>query len=218
MMIYLNQQQEVIIMTQTHSTSQSSFNEALCALRRGKAVIFPTDTLFGLGVSIQHAFSPDILYSIKLREKRKPIAWLVSGIDALDTYGKDVPSYVDALIDAFWPGALTVIVKANDKVPATFRSDRGSIGMRMPANTCALDLISALGYPIATTSANISGEENVCLFDDLDSRVLSYVDAAINDNEKKSGIASTIIDCTSENGPVLLREGVITAADIQKVL
>lgn len=231
-------------MTQTHSASQSnygkalhddalhgevlhddisysealhddaSYSEALHALRSGKAIVFPTDTLFGLGVSVQHATSPEVLYCIKHREKRKPIAWLVDSADALDTYGIHIPSYAKKLAQSFWPGALTIIVKASEAVPEAFRSEQGTIGMRMPANVCALELIAQLGCPIATTSANISGGKNVLSFSDLDPRVLSRVAAAISDEEEKSGVASTIVDCTLEDGPLLLREGAITAKDI----
>lgn len=217
-MVYPKQQQEVIPMIQTQPTSQFTFNDALRALQRGEAIVFPTDTLFGLGVSVQHAASPEVLYQIKHREKRKPIAWLVENIDALDAYGSDIPSYAYTLARAFWPGALTIIVRANNAVPKAFQSQEGTIGIRMPNSKAALDLISALGCPIATTSANVSGGENVLSFADLDPHVLSQVSAAINDNEEKSGIASTIIDCTSKNHPTILREGAITPADIRALM
>ena len=79
-------------MTQTHFASTSI--QALHALRRGEAIVFPTDTLFGLGVSVCHASSPEVLYEIKHREKGKPIAWLVSSVNALDTYGKMIQANV----------------------------------------------------------------------------------------------------------------------------
>ena len=72
--------------------------EALEALKNGQPIVFPTDTLFGLGVSVLHAPNPDILYAIKHREKKKPIAWLVGGIEDLERYGKMVPDFVLA-----WP-------------------------------------------------------------------------------------------------------------------
>lgn len=203
-------------MNQTHSTSHhSTAQEALRALRQGEPVIFPTDTLFGLGVSIEHAQSPDILYQIKRREKRKPIAWLIASMEDLDTYGKVIPAYAYTLARTFWPGPLTIIVRASDKVPPAFRSEMGTIGLRMPANETAHGIISALGCPIATTSANVSGNKNVLSFDELDPEVLRQVSAAVDDEETKSGIASTIVDCSSGDHPVLLREGAITVADIQ---
>lgn len=198
-------------MIQTHSTSQ----EALRALKRGEPVVFPTDTLFGLGVSVEHAETPDALYRIKQREKRKPIAWLVASVEDLERYGKLIPPYALALARTFWPGPLTVIVRANEKVPAAFRSEQNTIGMRMPANATARALIEELGCPIATTSANISGARNALSFEDLDDAVLKQVSAALCDNEPKSGTASTIVDCSASDHPVLLRKGAITIADIR---
>lgn len=199
---------------QMPNVSQTS-QGALCALENGQPIVFPTDTLFGLGVSVLHAPSPEILYAIKHREKRKPIAWLVGGIDDLQRYGKVVPDFAFALARTFWPGPLTIIVKASNEVPEAFRSAEGTIGLRMPANETAHALISQLGCPIATTSANLSGQKNTIAFDEIDPAIFAAVGAAVSDNEPKSGIASTIVDCVSGDHPVLVREGAITIADIR---
>ena len=92
------------------SNGAHTHEEALEALKNGQPIVFPTDTLFGLGVSVLHAPSPDILYAIKHREKKKPIAWLVGGIEDLERYGKMVPDFAFALARTFWPGPLTIIV------------------------------------------------------------------------------------------------------------
>lgn len=197
-------------MTQTHSPSTLALQALMC----GEAVIFPTDTVFGLGVSVQHAPSPEILYQIKQRSEHKPIAWLVDSISALDTYGKDIPSSAYVLAKTFWPGPLTIIVKANEKVANAFLSERGTVGMRMPGGEIATDLIARLGCPIATTSANISGHANACSFDELEPEILSKVAVALSDGEVKRGIASTVVDCSLGERPVLLREGTITESDI----
>lgn len=162
--------------------------EALEALKSGQPIVFPTDTLFGLGVSVLHAPSPDILYAIKHREKKKPIAWLVGGVEDLERYGKMVPDFAFALARTFWPGPLTIIVKASDEVPATFCSEEGTIGLRMPANETARALIRELGCPLATTSANISGQKNTIAFNEIDSAIFAAVGAALSDEEPKSGI------------------------------
>ncbi len=210
-------------MTKTHSPSAKATTEALQeqalqALLRGEAVIFPTDTLFGIGVSVCHAQSPECLYRIKKRDERKPIAWLVNNPDALDEYGKDIPPYAYALVRAYWPGPLTLIVRANEKVPRTFQSESGSVGMRMPASDVACNLIAQIGCPLATTSANISGHANACSFEDLEPEILAQVPVALSDGEVKQGIASTVIDCTQGDTPIVLREGVIFQTDIAAVV
>ncbi len=190
------------------------FQEALKALKQGQPIIFPTDTLYGLGISVAHAQSPEILYTLKKRSQKKPVAWLVGAKDDLTKYGKVVPEFALTLARTFWPGPLTIIVKVSDEVPEAFRSTEGTIGMRMPKNPHALELIEHLGCPIATTSANISGQKPSKAFAEIAPELLDQVGFAFNDDEVKSGIASTIVDCTGEH-PVMVREGAITVGDIQ---
>ena len=94
--------------------------EALEALKNGQPIVFPTDTLFGLGVSVLHAPSPDILYAIKHREKKKPIAWLVGGIEDLERYGKMVPDFAFALARTLsFCGRAEIISATSGSVPST---------------------------------------------------------------------------------------------------
>ena len=128
-----------------------TLEDAALALADGRPCIFPTDTVYGVGVAVCAASGPDILFDVKQRDARKPIAWLVGSIDDLQRYGKNLPSAVCQLVQRFWPGALTVIVEASDIVPASYRSESGTIGLRMPANETTLALIRRVGRPLATT-------------------------------------------------------------------
>lgn len=145
-----------------------SKEEAVRALAAGDAVVFPTDTVFGLGISVDAAAGPQLLYELKHRDAGKPVAWLVEGPEALDVYGRDVPAYARRLAETFWPGALTLVVRASDAVPAAFQSPAGTIGLRMPASEAALGLIHAVGCPLAVTSANLSGAPDTARIEDLD--------------------------------------------------
>lgn len=193
-----------------------TIDEAAAALKRGEPIIFPTETVYGLGVAVNAAESPHVLYDIKERTQQKPIAWLIADQDDLARYGKVVPDLAFALARTFWPGALTLIVKASEHVPEAFRSEEGTIGLRMPNNQTALELIRAVGSPVATTSANRSGLKPQHSFEALDPHIVERVSAVLTDShdELKSGVASTILDCTEEH-PVVIREGAITIADIQ---
>lgn len=135
-----------------------TLEEAARALKAGEPVIMPTDTVCGLGLSVLAAESPAELFRLKGRPSGKPVAWLVGGVRALDEYGKDVPPYVRALAERFWPGALTLVVNASEAVPLLFQSDASTIGLRMPASPDVLALIEASGGPLAVTSANRSGD------------------------------------------------------------
>ena len=189
---------------------------AVALLRAGQAVVFPTDTVYGVGVSVRDAPSPEAIYAAKERSHRKPVAWLVGGVEALDVYGKIVPEDVKSLARTFWPGALTIVVVASDAVPAAFRSAQNTIGLRMPHNPTALGLIEALGCPIATSSANLAGNKPVCAAADLDAAFLAKVAGTLVDetDEGKSGVASTVVDCSTGH-PVILREGAVSLDDIK---
>lgn len=185
------------------------------ALADGRPCIFPTDTVYGVGVAVCAASGPDILFDVKQRDAGKPIAWLVGSIDDLQRYGKNLPSAVCQLVQRFWPGALTVIVEASDSVPVSYRSESGTIGLRMPANETTLALIRRAGSPLATTSANISGRAAVSRFESLDAELLARVGCALRDpiESLHSGVASTVVDCTG-GGLRMVREGGITFKDI----
>lgn len=186
--------------------SSADMREAVARLERGEAVVFPTDTVYGLGVAVAHRADPRVLFELKRRDAGKPVAWLVDGSDALYRYGRDVPDCARLLVAEGWPGALTVIVKAGEAVPRAYRSQDGTIGLRMPANDVALELIRAVGSPLATTSANVSGSPAACAFSEVDDALLSRVFALADDSQVQIGRASTVVDCSTDD-VVVLREG-----------
>lgn len=224
-----------------------ALEEATRALAVGNAVIFPTDTVFGLGVSVSAAPGPQLLYDLKHRDAGKPVAWLVEGPEALDVYGRDVPAYARRLAETFWPGGLTLVVRASDAVPAAFQSPAGTIGLRMPASEAALGLIRSAGCPLAVTSANLSGAADTARAEDLDRALVArtagiYLPGGVaaagiasgcaeatpsasarfaaGDRlvpPPASGTASTVLDCTGE-APRVLRAGALTLDDLKGCL
>lgn len=224
-----------------------ALEEATRALAVGNAVVFPTDTVFGLGVSVSAAPGPQLLYDLKHRDAGKPVAWLVEGPEALDVYGRDVPAYARRLAETFWPGGLTLVVRASDVVPAAFQSPAGTIGLRMPASEAALGLIRAAGCPLAVTSANLSGAADTARAEDLDRALVARTaglylpggvaaagiasgcaEATPSASARfaaadrlvpppASGTASTVLDCTGE-APRVLRAGALTLDDLKGCL
>lgn len=176
-------------------------------LQQGSLAVFPTDTVWGLGLAAEHVSGPQAIYDIKRRSVAKPVAWLVGGVDALDVYGCSVPDYARNLAHAFWPGALTLVVKASDAVPPVFQSAEGSIALRMPAHSPTLEIIQQVG-PLATSSANLSGEEAPARLGEISSVILEAVACVFDDGSTPSGIASTVVDCTGPS-PVVLRQGAV---------
>ena len=196
---------------------QAQLDQALTCLRSGQVVAFPTDTVAGLGVAVDYVTSPQQLYDIKGRDARKPIAWLVSSPADLALYGTKLPSFAPALAQQFWPGPLTLVVTASSRVPVAFASDQGSIGLRMPQHPVPLTLALALGCPLATTSANPSGEQAPGASASIEPTLRQTAAFVIEGGQQASGLASTVVDCTSTK-PVILREGSITAAEISACL
>lgn len=188
-----------------------SVAEAQCALGDGRAVIFPTDTVYGLGVAVGPASGPDELFRLKGRDGGKPVAWLVADPSDLDRYGADVPAYARDLAARLWPGALTLVVRASDAVPPAFRSAAGTIGLRMPASDAALALIRAAGAPLAVTSANPAGAPAPARAADVDASLAAACAGMLAVDAPAGGVASTVLDCTGP-APAVLREGPLAAA------
>lgn len=183
-------------------------DRAVLALQAGKTAVFPTDTVYGLGVAVAYCKNPVQVYRIKNRSEAKPLAWLVSGVDSLDVYGKQVPAWAYDAARTHWPGALTLVVRASENVPLCYQSKQHTIGLRMPASDIAHALIQRVGCPLATTSANISGKPAPSCNSQLDENVLRRVHAVVRgvDCSGGAGVASTVIDCTGAH-PVVLRQG-----------
>lgn len=189
-------------------------DDAIAALRHGEAVILPTDTVFGLAVAARYAQGPGVLYRLKGRPSSKPVAWLVGGAADLDLFGADVPAYARLLAQRYWPGPLTLVVPAGVNVPRPYRSEAGTVGLRMPDDPLVLRIIGRAGSPLATTSANPSGDPAPMRFADIDPALASGVRIALDDAQRKSGVPSTVVDCTGDK-PRVLREGAVGVRQVE---
>ena len=175
------------------------------ALRDGRAVGLPTDTVYGIGVSVKHASSKAIINEIKGSALDKPIAWLIAEESDLERYATNIPDYVAELTSEGWPGGLTIILQANDNVPENFRSSSNTVALRMPNSQLVRELARRIDSPIAASSANYSGQPALKSYADVDPSLLNKLSATIRGiNSTSSGIASTIIDCTGDI-PVVIR-------------
>ena len=133
-------------------------NKASSILKNGGIGIFPTDTVYGIGCNALDITGLEKLYHIKGRDFNKPINILVSNPNMINKFVKNINHVERKLIENFWPGALTIIFNKSKIVPKLLTAGLDTVGIRMPNNKIAIELIDRLGYPIATSSANISGE------------------------------------------------------------
>lgn len=194
------------------SGDPASIAEAAAWLSRGYPVVFPTDTVYGVGVIPYEEAAIERLYAVKERPAAKGIPILLSEAADLARVARSIPPTAQALIDRFWPGPLTIIVPRRPDLPDVI-SPNDTIAVRIPAHAIARDLIRQAGGAVATTSANLSGHEpahsGAAAFAALRGRVAAVLD----DGPSPGDRASTIVDCTGAR-PVLVREGPLSAADL----
>ncbi len=193
--------------------SAEVINLAATVLRDGGIVVFPTETVYGIGASSSSQIGPQEIHDIKERPLEKAIPWLVEDEAALEAYGVDVPDYARRLAKRFWPGPLTLVVKAADAVGRDFRDERGTVALRSPDHEVVQELIRASGAAIIASSANTSGAPAPGRFEDIEHRIIAAADVTLDGGETHHGVPSTVVDCTGVE-PVVLREGAITEADV----
>lgn len=188
--------------------------EVAKTIKEGGIVVFPTETVYGIGTNALNEEAVKKLYDIKQRPLSKPISLLVNNIDMIKKITKDITKQEEDIIKEFFPGPLTIILKKKSIIPDIVTANSDTVGIRMPANEIALKLIDYAGVPLATSSSNISGKPSgINLKDsirDFDEKVDYFIDAGTS----KIGIASTIVQVT--NGAIkILRQGSISEEQIK---
>ena len=181
-------------------------------LRKGGVIAYPTDTLYGLGANPFDRAAVDRLFKIKGRDYSKPILLLISSLETLNPLVRDVSSFAEKIIKAFWPGSLTLIFKASPSLPDLLTAGTGKIGLRLPEATLPIRLIDTIGFPLTATSANLSGAPPAKSASEIEPTLISSVDHIL-DGGVCSTIPSTVLD-VSVDPPRLLREGKISAATL----
>ncbi len=181
--------------------------------QQGQVIAFPTDTVYGMGVSLNNRGAIKRLYDLKLRPSDKPSQVLISDNDMLYKYVDQLSLQTEILIERFWPGALTLIFNATSEVPPLIIRD-GTVGIRMPNYSLLQEVIKKLNCPIVTSSANITGEEAPTSFEGLNSELIKGLDTLIS-GPILLNKESSVVDV--RDGEIkIIREGVITLADIRQ--
>jgi L-threonylcarbamoyladenylate synthase len=183
-------------------------------LRRGGLVAFPTDTVHGVACRGDDDRALTRLFELKGRPAERRVAWLVSDLDQARALGLIVDERADRLAGSFWPGGLTLVLEAGDAAPAAVRP---TLGVRAPDHPVAQQLLAAAG-PLPTTSANPPGFPDTTSADDVlvafaGQRLLD----AVIEGESSGGVASSVLDLTSEPAR-LLREGAVSRAALEEMI
>ncbi|MFC4913222.1 L-threonylcarbamoyladenylate synthase [Actinomadura gamaensis] len=190
--------------------------EAVSAVRRGELIVLPTDTVYGIGAD---AFTPSAvtgLLNAKGRGRDMPPPVLVGSVRAAAALIDDLGTYGQDLIDEFWPGALTIVCRANPNLMWDLGETKGTVAVRMPMDTLAVELLKETG-PLAVSSANLSGQPAARDADEAEAMLGDSVEVYLDGGPVAQGEASTIVDIT---GPIprLLRLGAISEDKIRAVV
>lgn len=186
---------------------------ALKTLANDELIVFPTDTLYGLAGRINE-LSIRKIYQAKERPEEKSIPVLFASVEQLNQLSEDLNPKVLALIKAFLPGPLTIVLPKKLSLPPALSNNSG-VALRMPNHPFALDLLAQSG-PLAVTSANISGYENPSTAEEVYAQLSGRVSLILDSGSHPGGLASTIIDCQQAE-PQLLRQGPLSMEEIMTV-
>lgn len=186
-------------------------------IRQGGIVVFPTETVYGIGTNGLDSKSISKLYHVKQRPLNKPISLLVSSLEMVKAVTENISDMEYKLMERFFPGPLTIILKKNKAVPNNLTNNTDTVGIRLPDNIIARKLIEYANVPIATPSANISGRPSGTNIQDIIKDLGDKVDYYIDGGPSKLGIGSTIVKI-EDNKPLILREGSISKEQINKYI
>jgi len=180
-------------------------------LAAGGAVVLPTETVYGLFAQALNEEAVERVYELKRRPRDKALNLNVASLEEIYAFSKNQPCYLEQLYQAFLPGPLTIILQANDRVPAWINSAMETVGFRIPNHPVTLDLIRKYG-PLIGPSANLSGKASGTSFQQIMMDFQEEI-SGVEDDASLTGQDSTILDLSGEKA-LILRQGAITREDI----
>jgi tRNA threonylcarbamoyl adenosine modification protein (Sua5/YciO/YrdC/YwlC family) len=186
-------------------------------IRAGEVLGMPTDTFYGLAADPFNLRAVDRVYEIKSRSRHKPLSLLIGDTDQAQELARLLPQSFFDLAEKFWPGPLTIIVRAGSRLPLKVTANTGNVALRVPSAAIPLAVIQAAAIPITATSANLSGASECTtagqVRDQLQDRISMIVDGGTAPRE----VPSTIVDLSDPASWRIMREGAISAEEITKI-
>ena len=199
-----------------HQKLTKSVDVAVQTLRRGGVIGAPTDTLYGVLANALDEAAVERVFSVKGRRTASPLPVFISDPADLATYAQDIPEVAWKLASAFWPGALTIVVRRSCTVPDLVAGGLSTIGLRIPDHEVPVAIVKALGAPVTATSANLSGHPPSTSADAVIRTIGERLDLVVDGGHLVPSEPSTVIDVTV-HPPRILREGAVTTEQIVQV-
>lgn len=206
-----------IVPVDPDTPDQQTIIQAAKIIRQNGVVIFPAKCLYGVAANALDEKAVQKVFDLKQRPKNNPILVLIPDRKHLKELVISIPEAAEKLMDAFWPGNLTLIFEAGKHIPKILTAGTGKIGIRVPIHPVAKALVQSLGYPVTGTSANLSGQESCFQILRLDPFITDHADLILDAGTLKGGKGSSIVDIT-QFPPVILREGEVSSDQIKSCI
>lgn len=187
------------------------------AIRDGKLVIIPTETVYGLAANALDSNAVEKIFTAKGRPSDNPLIVHVESRNTVDELAQSIPDYAERLMDTLWPGPLTLVLPKRSSVPDITTAGLDTVAIRIPANGIALRVIRAAKLPLAAPSANRFMAISPTRPEHIDSELAKHVEILMDGGPCDVGLESTVIDCTGSN-PRILRPGRITRENVENIL
>ena len=186
-------------------------------LKKGDTVIFPTETVYGLGANALDEKAVSKIYEAKGRPSDNPLIVHIYDKHQVEELAKDISPKAHVVMDRFWPGPITIILNKKDIVPSRTSGGLDTVAIRMPSNPIAKELLKETNLPIAAPSANISGRPSPTKANHVYEEMNNRVDGIILGGDCTFGLESTVLDLTNDI-PTILRPGSVTKEDLESVI
>jgi len=196
----------------------SLINYAAQQIRSGEVLGMPTDTFYGLAADPFNLRAVDLIYDVKTRSRHKPLSLLIESVEQAEYLARPLPDVFYEITRKYWPGPLTIIVKASSRLPLKVTANTGNVALRVPASRIAVEVIRAAGVPITATSANISGASECTTAEGVRQQLGKSISMIVDGGSSPREVASTIINMSDPGHITVLRQGAIPESDLAEFL
>jgi L-threonylcarbamoyladenylate synthase len=206
-----------VITIDPNNPDEQALHVAARIIMQGGIAVYPTETVYGIGVRFDDQQALQRLFKLKNRNQNKPVLLLLSRADDLVRISSQIPPEAQILTERFWPGPLTLVVPAAENLSELVTAGGSTIGCRVSSSASAAGLVLACGTPITSTSANLSGGPNPTSISEISADILEQADIVIDAGPSPGSVPSTVYDI-SQKPFRLVRAGVIPETDITDAL
>ncbi len=206
-----------ILKISADNSEEKILARAVEILTSGGIIAYPTETFYGLGADATNEKAIKKVFAAKGRDLKNPVSLIIGQMDDIPPLVQEIPESARKLMAAFWPGALTIVFRASNKISLLLTAGSDKIGLRVSSHPLALKIVLKLKKPLTATSANLSGAPECTLGSQVAQQIGDKIDAIVDLGTTPGNAGSTIIDITCDP-PVILREGVVSRNTIEKCI